>query len=94
MTIETMSHLGADIGDYEPESELVDIAAIKASSKYKIKRYPDALYFGEVEAGKRNGLGVMKYKNSRVYEGNWAHDLRSGKGYEKYPNRNIYCGDF
>jgi hypothetical protein len=59
-----------------------------------VKRYADAIYQGEVREKKRNGLGVMRYKTSRVYEGYWVNDVRDGKGYERYFNGNVYQGDF
>ena len=34
--------------------------------------------------GKRNGKGVMRYRNGRQYEGYWERDLRDGKGFERY----------
>ena len=50
---------------------------------------------GEVTlAGFRQGVGILLYKSSRVYEGEWATDLREGKGYEMYQNGNIYVGEF
>lgn len=36
----------------------------------------------------------MRYRSSRLYEGNWLNDVRHGKGYEKYANGNIYFGLF
>jgi hypothetical protein len=35
------------------------------------RKYPDALYIGQITTGKRNGKGVMRYKNGRQYEGEW-----------------------
>lgn len=44
-----------------------------------VKRFADALYFGEYEKsanGKnvRSGKGVMKYDNGRLFEGEWEND--------------------
>ena len=40
---------------------------------------------GEVsESGLREGIGILLYKTSRVYEGEWINDLRHGRGYEMY----------
>lgn len=36
----------------------------------------------------------MKYKTSRLYEGDWVNDLRQGKGYERYAKGNVYLGYF
>ena len=63
----------------------------------KIRRYSDALYFGQVhpKTTHREGKGIMKYKNSgRVYEGEFYLDLRHGNGFEQYPNGNTYLGGF
>lgn len=42
----------------------------------------------------REGVGVITYNSSRVYEGNWAHDKRSGIGFERFSNGNIYEGEY
>jgi hypothetical protein len=47
---------------------------------------------GQIINGKRNGKGVMRYGNSRQYEGEWEEDLRCGRGFERYPNGNTYYG--
>lgn len=41
---------------------------------------------------KRNGKGVMRYRNGRQYEGDWELDVRQGRGFERYPNGNSYYG--
>ena len=35
-----------------------------------------------------------KYKNIRIYEGEFYQDLRHGIGFELYPNGNTYQGGF
>jgi hypothetical protein len=63
--------------------------------KIQIKKYKDALYFGQLNAdGKRQGKGVMIYANDRKYEGEWSEDLRHGRGYERHSNGNLYIGQF
>ena len=59
---------------------------------YTERRYPDAVFKGQIINGKRNGKGVMRYKNGRQYEGEWESDLRCGRGFERYPNNNSYYG--
>ena len=44
--------------------------------------------------GLREGMGILLYKTSRVYEGEWLQDQREGYGYELYQNGNIYVGEF
>lgn len=37
-----------------------------------IQFYDDAIYMGEMSAsGMREGIGILLYKTSRVYEGEW-----------------------
>ena len=62
-----------------PESKEVNLMEIRNSVNFFIKKFPDAIYFGEcVKNGKakliRSGKGIMKYANSRVYEGEWDED--------------------
>ncbi len=37
----------------------------------KVKKYTDAIYFGQVDMVNqiRHGAGIMKYRNGRLYEG-------------------------
>ena len=60
------------------ESTVFDFETLKNSPKFGIKVYADAIYRGELQDGKRNGLGAMIYKKHRVYEGFWAGDHRNG----------------
>jgi hypothetical protein len=36
----------------------------------------------------------MKYRNGRLYEGEWKKDLRWGRGFEKFHNANSFCGTY
>jgi hypothetical protein len=77
------------------ESQIFDYeGGVRKSERFGVKKYSDAVYKGELQNGKRNGLGVMIYKKNRVYEGEWLNDLRHGKGYERYSNDNKYEGEF
>ena len=86
--------------DYEPESREVEIEDLRRSENFYIKRFADAVYYGECirspETNKlvRQGKGFMRDQNNRVYEGEWLNDCRHGRGYERYPNGNIYQGQF
>lgn len=53
------------------ESTVFDYEEVRNTEKFGIKKYSDAIYRGEITSGKRNGMGVMFYKKSRVYEGFW-----------------------
>jgi hypothetical protein len=64
---------------------------IENSDNFGIKRFKDAIFRGEIdENNKRNGKGVIVYKNGRVYEGDWLDDKRQGRGYELFSNGNVY----
>lgn len=60
----------------EVESEEIDLAALKQSPYFGMKRYTDAVFFGELQDGKREGKGIMRYANGRVFEGEWQADMR------------------
>jgi len=83
-----------EIWEYSPKSNYVDLKKIQTSNKSKIKKFKDAVYFGDIEYLKRNGIGIMKYDSGRFYEGSWKNDLRDGKGYEHFPNGNSYEGEY
>ena len=55
--------------DYEMESQVFDFELLKQSVNFGIKNYSEATYRGELENGKRFGLGAMQYRKARVYEG-------------------------
>lgn len=82
--------------DYDMESDLFDFIELSKHEHFKVKRYKDAIYRGQVDpkTGLRQGMGVMEYENGRVYEGSWTNDLRTGQGFEKYANGNHYNGQF
>lgn len=82
--------------DYVMKSELFDYNELSQSGYFKIKKYKDAVYRGEInpKTKMRHGTGVMEYDNGRVYEGEWKEDLRNGSGYELYANGNNYLGEF
>ena len=80
--------------DYIPESNEIDFEEMKSSPNFKRKKYNDAIYLGMIVKGKRDGKGVMIYKNGRLYEGDWKNDVRDGRGYERYSNGNYYIGMF
>ena len=65
-------------------TDLFDFEALKASIYFKIKRYKESLYRGEMKDDRRHGKGVCVYEVGRVYEGEWRHDKRHGKGFEVF----------
>lgn len=44
----------------------------------KLKKYKEATYYGIFIHGKRNGLGIMIYDNSRLYEGTFISIQETG----------------
>lgn len=82
--------------DYRPISKYVNMRQIRQSANFKVKKYQESIFIGEVnkETDKREGLGITVYKNGRIYEGPWIGDLRQGKGYELYANGCTYEGLF
>ena len=76
------------------KSKLFDYNKLQQSEKFRIKQYKDSIYRGELNGRKREGLGVIVYKNGRFYEGEWVNDLRSGQGFEMYANENTYLGGY
>ena len=64
--------------NYAMESNEFDYEEIKNLETFGIKYYRDASYKGELRNRKRNGKGVMIYKNGRIYEGEWLNDKRQG----------------
>lgn len=79
---------------YKMKSDLFSFDALKKEKDFKVHRLGDAVYLGTIRDEKRNGKGVMIYKNNRVYEGDWVDDLRHGQGFEVYKNGNYYIGGF
>ena len=67
--------------EYVPRSEMVDIAALRASAHLKLKKFKESVYYGEIVNLKRHGQGIMVYNSDRVYEGHWENDFKHGRGY-------------
>jgi len=79
---------------YQTKNKDLSITDIKSSTKTKIKRYKDCVYFGEIINSKRHGKGIMVYADTRIYEGEWENDLKHGSGLEILSNGNKYEGHF
>lgn len=47
------------------ESTEFDLISLRQAPNYQQRKYPDALYMGQIVNGKRNGKGVMRYKIGR-----------------------------
>jgi hypothetical protein len=95
LTLETISNIGpSTVDEYIPISDDFDYDLLRQSPNFRVKKYQDAVFRGEVVSGKRTGLGVMIYRTGRIYEGRWENDQRHGRAYEKYANGNTYKGFF
>lgn len=53
---------------------------LKQSHFLKVKLYKESVYYGEIKQNKKQGLGIMIYKNGRLYEGEWQNDQKKGLG--------------
>lgn len=80
------------ISNYQPKSKEIDVAELKKSKKTKLKRYKDAVYFGEMFNDKRHGKGLLILRTGGFFEGNFENDLKHGKGYEITHNGCKYEG--
>ena len=62
---------------------------------YKIIKYGEYEYEGEIKDSKRDGYGKLIFENGIYYIGQWKNDMKHGKGtlYKK-DNSLIYEGDF
>lgn len=79
--------------EYKMKSDLFDFEKLKEDPDFQVRRLGDAIFMGTIKEDKRDGKGVMRYKN-RLYEGDWKQDLRDGEGFEVYKNNNYYIGGF
>lgn len=57
-------------------SDLVNFNEMIEDELCGYKRYPDACYRGGLhhETDTRSGIGIMKYRSGRIYEGEWKYD--------------------
>ena len=51
-------------------------------------------YRGELKDNKRNGIGVLSFKDAVVYHGQFDNDLPNGLAVETYPGGFVYKGEF
>ena len=62
---------------------------------YGILRTEDIVYEGYFIQGKKNGLGKLTNKKTKVvYEGEWVNDIKEGNGKEIYSDGSVYIGNF
>jgi hypothetical protein len=51
-------------------------------------------YFGEVQDGKANGLGIGIWENQSIYDGEWKDNMRHGIGVFTTEKGEIYQGEY
>jgi len=64
--------------------------ALHESPSLKLKKYKEAIYYGEFQSGKRDGQGIMLYHSGQRYDGNWLYDQRDGQAYEIFANGSVF----
>ena len=70
----------------EEEEEIKEEFFSKIKNKYlnsyenKVIENENGYYFGEHKNGKKEGYGIMLYKNGSIYFGEWEDDLKKGNG--------------
>lgn len=55
-----------------------------------LKKYKNCVYFGGINAGRKEGEGILVYYTGRRFEGIFTNDLKS-RGVE-IDEDEIYCG--
>jgi len=62
------------------------------------KKFSKGTYKGELKRFlfkyERHGVGIMKYDNGDIYEGQWAYNYMDGVGKMTYANGDIYEGEW
>jgi len=53
---------------------------LKEESEEEIDDNNENIYEGDMKENKKDGYGIMKYKNGNKYEGFWKNDKKEGKG--------------
>ena len=51
-------------------------------------------YIGQLQDGKRHGLGVLEWSDGCKYSGDWRDDRSCGHGVEQYSGHSCYAGEF
>lgn len=82
------------ISTYNKIDDTFPINTLKESPALRMKQYKESTYYGEFHNGKKQGFGIMVYKNMRIYEGEWGNNQKKGFGAEKFPNQCSYKGEY
>ena len=62
--------------------------------KKRISYNNGRLYDGEMQDGKRNGLGAYIDSNGDIYSGEWVNGKRNGTGSISYKDGSEYAGEW
>lgn len=65
-----------------------DTVSFSSSKNYKIR------YFGQVSAGKANGIGSGNWSTGGYYHGEWKNNQRHGKGLYYWIDGERYTGEY
>jgi len=57
-------------------------------------RYKNATYVGECTDNKKEGQGVITFKNGVKYDGSWSKNKKNGFGTQHYANGVVYSGEW
>merc|ERR1719298_324754 len=83
-----------DCAEDAPEEERV-FTWIARAGKARVTYNSGAVYEGEYNDGKRDGVGTMTYPNGDVYTGEWKESKMHGVGTYKYKaSDDIYSGAY
>ena len=67
----------------------------KFLGKNEPKVYKDqGVYFGELEKGKKHGMGELVYIYGENYTGKWENDERHGHGKHSFKDGSVYIGEW
>ena len=57
-------------------------------------RMGDTIYYGTINEGRRNGLGLVIFTNQEYYYGHFKEDLFHGEGFYFWNNKQYFLGVF
>jgi hypothetical protein len=64
------------------------------TEKSEKTEYDNGIFYGKVEDGKKEGLGIFKFNDGATYVGEYKNDLREGIGIYYYKDGSSYNGNW
>ena len=64
------------------------------TEKSEKTEYENGIFYGKVEDGKKEGLGIFKFNDGATYVGEYKNDLREGIGIYYYKDGSSYNGNW